>query len=75
MECVAEIWNKPGRGNNAVQRWNKKMSALRRYLRGWSKHKFRIYKKTRHSLQQARKVAARYRRWPFLRRRVVLCHC
>jgi hypothetical protein len=52
LERVAEIWNKPVRGNNAVQRWNKKMSALRRYLRGWSKHKFGIYKKTKHNLQQ-----------------------
>jgi hypothetical protein len=33
---VAEIWNKPVRGRNSVQRWNKKMSALRNHLRGWA---------------------------------------
>jgi hypothetical protein len=34
VECVTEIWNKPARGNNAVQRWNNKLSVLRYYLRG-----------------------------------------
>jgi hypothetical protein len=31
---VAEIWNKSVRGRNSIQRWNKKMSALRSHLRG-----------------------------------------
>jgi hypothetical protein len=51
-ECVATIWNKPIWGNNAVQRWNNKLSALRRYLRGWAKHKFGVYKQAKVSLQQ-----------------------
>jgi hypothetical protein len=42
----------PVQGNNAVQRWNKKLIALRRYLRGWAKHKFGVYTHTKVSLQQ-----------------------
>jgi hypothetical protein len=30
---VIEIWNKPVKGNNPVQRWNNKFGALCRYLR------------------------------------------
>jgi exonuclease III len=51
-ERVAEIWNKPIRGNNAVQRWNNKLSALRRYLHRWAKHKFGTYKQAKVSLQR-----------------------
>jgi hypothetical protein len=32
---VIEIWNKPVSGQNSVQRWNRKLGALRRHLRGW----------------------------------------
>jgi NifB/MoaA-like Fe-S oxidoreductase len=39
-------------GNNVVQWWNNKLSALRCYLRGWVKHKFGIYKQAKVSLQQ-----------------------
>jgi hypothetical protein len=49
---VIEIWNKPTKGNNSVQWWNNKLSALRHYLRGWAKHKFDIYKEAKSSLQQ-----------------------
>jgi hypothetical protein len=35
-----------------VQRWNNKLSALRRCLWGWAKHKFDIYKQAKGSLQQ-----------------------
>jgi hypothetical protein len=52
IERVTEIWNRPARGNNAVQRWNNKISVLRRYLRGWAKHKFGIYKQAKHCFQQ-----------------------
>jgi len=39
-ERVVEIWNKPIIGQNAVQRWNRKLGALRKYLRGWAaRHK------------------------------------
>ena len=32
---VIEIWNKKIKRRNSVQRWNNKLSALRRILRGW----------------------------------------
>jgi hypothetical protein len=41
---VVEIWNKPVTGQNSVQRWNKKMSLLRRHLRGWASHTIGLYK-------------------------------
>jgi hypothetical protein len=41
---VAEIWRKPVRGRNSVQRWNKKMSALRSHLRGRAANNVGIYK-------------------------------
>jgi hypothetical protein len=41
---VLEIWNKPVQGSNSVQHWNNKMSALRRYLRGWAAHTNGTYK-------------------------------
>jgi len=33
-ERVIEIWNQLVRGQNSVQRWNRKMGALRKHLRG-----------------------------------------
>jgi hypothetical protein len=41
---VVEIWNKPVRGQNSVQRWIKKIGALRKYLRGWASHTNGVYK-------------------------------
>ena len=41
---VVEIWNKPVKGKNSVQRWNHKLGALRRFLRGWSRHTNGVYK-------------------------------
>ena len=35
---VIEIWNRPVKGRNSVQRWNNKCRALRRHLRGWASH-------------------------------------
>jgi hypothetical protein len=52
QDCVIKIWNRPTKGNNSVQRWNNKLSALRHYLRGWAKHKFGIHKQAKSSLQQ-----------------------
>lgn len=46
---VVEIWNKPFKGRNAVQRWNNKMSALRRHLRGRSAHTNGIFKQEKSS--------------------------
>ncbi|WVZ75253.1 hypothetical protein U9M48_023327 [Paspalum notatum var. saurae] len=48
---VAEIWNKPIRGNNSVQRWNHKLGAVRRFLRGWANHTNRVYKQKKTDLQ------------------------
>jgi hypothetical protein len=47
---VTEIWRKSVRGNNSVQRWNKKMSALRSHLRGWAKNNVGIYKQQKGNL-------------------------
>jgi hypothetical protein len=47
---VTEIWRKPIRGNNSVQRWNKKMSALRSHLRGWAANNVGIYKQQKGNL-------------------------
>ena len=51
-ERVAEIWNKPVNGQNAVQRWNRKMGALRKHLRGWAKHQHGDYKIQKRNLQE-----------------------
>ena len=50
-DTVAQIWSKPVHGQNSVQRWNKKMAALRRHLRGWAIHTNSLYKKQKSSLQ------------------------
>jgi hypothetical protein len=39
------------KGRNSVQRWNNKMSALRRHLRGWAWHNNGVYKQQKKSLQ------------------------
>ena len=52
-ENVVGIWNKPVRGNNSVQRWNHKLGALHRFLRGWSRHKSGVYKQMKSDLQGA----------------------
>src|SRR6266540_3128220 len=41
---VVEIWNRPVRGQNSVQRWNKKMSNLRCYLKGWAANNRGFYR-------------------------------
>ena len=48
---VVEIWNRPVKGRNVVQRWNNKMSALRRHLRGWAAHTCGTYKLEKAHLQ------------------------
>lgn len=48
---VLEIWNKLVKGRNAVQRWNNKMSALRRHLRGWAAHTSGVFKQKKANLQ------------------------
>ena len=39
-------------GQNSVQRWNRKMGALRRHLRGWARHHHRVYKAQKENLQK-----------------------
>src|SRR6266508_3833486 len=47
---VVEVWNQPVRGNNTVQRWNHKLGALRRFLRGWARHTNGLYKQKKTEL-------------------------
>jgi hypothetical protein len=48
---VIEIWNRPMKGRNSVQRWNNKCSALRRHLCGWASHISGVYKQRKVKLQ------------------------
>jgi hypothetical protein len=48
---VVDIWNKPVQGQNSVQRWNRKMGALRKHLRGWAGHQHGVYKQQKQNLQ------------------------
>ncbi|KAJ1289110.1 hypothetical protein BS78_02G140100 [Paspalum vaginatum] len=48
---VVEIWKRPAKGKNSVQRWNSKLSALRRYARGWAANRRGEYKKEKTDLQ------------------------
>jgi len=50
-ERVTEIWNKPVSGQNSVQRWNRKLGALRKHLRGWARHHHGVYKTQKENLQ------------------------
>jgi hypothetical protein len=51
FEKVVDMWNKPVKGNNSVQRWNRKLGTLRSFLRGWSRHDRSIYKHHKNELQ------------------------
>lgn len=48
---VVEIWNKPMKRGNVVQRWNIQMNALRHHLRGWIAHVSGLYQKEKEKLQ------------------------
>ncbi|KAG2558681.1 hypothetical protein PVAP13_8NG264802 [Panicum virgatum] len=48
---VTEIWNKPVSGQNSVQRWNRKMGALRKHLWGWARHHHGEYRAQKEYLQ------------------------
>ncbi|KAJ1292154.1 hypothetical protein BS78_02G370400 [Paspalum vaginatum] len=48
---VVEIWKKPAKGKNVVQKWNNKLSALRRYCRGWAANNGGRYKRGKADLQ------------------------
>ena len=48
---VTEIRNKPIHGRNSVQRWNRKMGALRKHQRGWAGHQHGLYKMQKQNCQ------------------------
>jgi len=51
-EKVKEIWSQLVVGQNSVQRWNRKMGALRKQLRGWARHHHGVYKAQKENLQK-----------------------
>ena len=51
-EKVKEIWIQPVVGQNSVQRWNRKMGALRKHLRVWARHHHGVYKAQKENLQK-----------------------
>ena len=51
-EKVKAIWIQPVVGQNSVQRWNRKMGALRKQLRGWACHHHGVYKAQKENLQK-----------------------
>ena len=48
---MVELWNKPVKGQNSVQHWKNKLSALRRHLRGWAAHNGGVYRQQKAELQ------------------------
>jgi hypothetical protein len=46
-----QIWTNTLKGRNSVQRWNNKLSALRRFIRGWAAQINGEYKKKKSDLQ------------------------
>ena len=42
---VKEVWDKPVAGPTPIHKWNNKMCALRKFLRGWARHTAGILKK------------------------------
>lgn len=51
QERVKQIWTNTFKGRNSVQRWNNKLSALRRFIRGWAAQINGEYKKKKSDLQ------------------------
>jgi hypothetical protein len=51
-EMVAEIWNREEKGITSIDRWQNKISYLRKYLRGWVKHTNGTYKKEKKELTE-----------------------
>jgi len=39
-----EILIQPVVGQNSIQRWNRKIGALRKHQRGWARHPHGVYK-------------------------------
>ena len=44
-ELVKKVWDRPVVGSNPIQRWNNKMRATRKFLRGWARHMTGVLKK------------------------------
>ena len=51
-DMVKEVWNRPVRGNTPIKRWNNKIRALRKHLRGWARHLAGLYKKEKRRLSE-----------------------
>ena len=51
-EKVKEIWSQLVVGQNSVQRWNRKMGALKKHMRGWAHHHHGVYKAQKENLQK-----------------------
>jgi hypothetical protein len=51
-DMVKEVWNRPVKGSSAILRWNNKISALRKHLRGWTRHYLDYTKKKRKGSQE-----------------------
>ena len=51
-EKVKEIWSQLVVGQNSVQRWNRKMGALRNQQWGWARHHHGVYKAQKENLQK-----------------------
>jgi hypothetical protein len=49
-DMVAEIWQTENKGSAHMEKWQNKIRALRRYLRGWAKNMNKIYKKEKKEL-------------------------
>jgi len=48
---IIDIWRTTVKGRNSIQRWNNKLSALRRFLRGWAAKTNGDYKKKKQHFQ------------------------
>jgi hypothetical protein len=42
---VKEVRNRPVKGSSTILRWNNKICALQKHLRGWARHISGLYKK------------------------------
>ena len=38
FDMVKTVWERPVPGVTPIQRWNNKISALRKHLKGWARH-------------------------------------
>jgi hypothetical protein len=58
-DMVKEVSDMLVTSQTPIQRWNNKIRATRRYLRGWAWHTYRFYKRKRHSCHQLSMTSTR----------------